>query len=128
MPPPGPRYPLDRPEQEDPSVGAAVKFALTTAVIGVGFLIVAAESVSHCRVARHAAATVCSPVYRILLGLGAPTVLFIGGVWAFVRTYRCWREDRKWWAWQGAGWFLLLLMLVTLTMGLPPIAGPALGG
>ena len=33
-----------------------------------------------------------------------------------------------WWAWQGAGWFLLMLMLVTLTMGVPPIAGHVLAG
>jgi hypothetical protein len=55
-------------------------------------------------------------------------ILFIGGLWAFVRTYQLWRERGTWWAWQGAGWFLLILMLLALTMGLPIIAGPAIGG
>jgi hypothetical protein len=30
-----------------------------------------------------------------------------------------------WWAWQGAGWFLMILMFVTLTVG-APIAVPVL--
>jgi peptidoglycan/LPS O-acetylase OafA/YrhL len=46
-----------------------------------------------------------------------PAFLFLGGVGALVRTYREWKAGRGWAAWQGAGWFLLLLMLVTL--GLP---------
>ena len=65
---------------------------------------------------------------RTLLALGAPVILLIGGLWAFVRTYQLWRERGTWWAWQGAGWFLLILMLLALTMGLPIIAGPAIGG
>jgi hypothetical protein len=67
-------------------------------------------------------------VHRTLLALGAPVILFIGGLWAFVRTYQLWWERGTWWAWQGAGWFLLILMLLALTMGLPIIAGPAIGG
>jgi hypothetical protein len=55
-------------------------------------------------------------------------MLLAAGCWAFVRTYRIWRDYGTWWAWQGAGWFLLMLMLVTLTMGAPIIAGPALAG
>jgi hypothetical protein len=42
-----------------------------------------------------------------------------------VRTYRVWRDHGTWWAWQGAGWFLMILMFVTLTMG-APIAVPVL--
>ncbi|WP_159229754.1 hypothetical protein [Mycolicibacterium vanbaalenii] len=49
-----------------------------------------------------------------------PTVLFLGGVGALVRTYREWKGGRGWTAWQGVGWFLLLLMLLTL-----PIPGSA---
>jgi predicted membrane-bound mannosyltransferase len=45
-----------------------------------------------------------------------PAFLFIGGVGAFVRTYRGWKADSDWVAWQGAGWFLLLLMLVALAI------------
>jgi hypothetical protein len=40
-------------------------------------------------------------------------------VWAFLRTYQVWRARGGWWIWQGAGWFLMLLMLVVLTMTVP---------
>ena len=45
-----------------------------------------------------------------------PAILFAGGVGAFVKTYRVWKEEGAWPAWQGAGWFLLTLMLVTLAI------------
>jgi hypothetical protein len=45
-----------------------------------------------------------------------PAILFLGGVGAFVRTYREWKADGGWVQWQGAGWFLLLLMLVCLSI------------
>jgi len=47
----------------------------------------------------------------------ALAVLFGGGIGAFVRTYRAWRRYQIWFAWQGAGWFLLLPLTV-LTMSL----------
>ena len=43
------------------------------------------------------------------------------------RWQQTWKHHQTWWAWQGAGWFLMLLMLLTLTMGLPAMAGPVLG-
>jgi len=45
-----------------------------------------------------------------------PTFLLVGGIGAFVRTYREWKAERGWAAWQGAGWFLMLLMLVALAV------------
>ena len=45
-----------------------------------------------------------------------PAILFGGGVGAFVRTYREWKAQGAWVAWQGAGWFLLTLMLVCLSI------------
>ncbi|MFG1934339.1 hypothetical protein ACGFK1_27405 [Mycobacterium sp. NPDC048908] len=45
-----------------------------------------------------------------------PAILFVGGVGAFVKTYRIWKAEGAWPAWQGAGWFLLTLMLVTLAV------------
>ncbi|WP_371870806.1 hypothetical protein [Mycolicibacterium hippocampi] len=45
-----------------------------------------------------------------------PTLLFLGGVGALVRTYREWKGGGGWTAWQGVGWFLLLLMLVALAI------------
>ncbi|MGE2833119.1 hypothetical protein [Mycobacterium sp. SMC-4] len=53
-----------------------------------------------------------------------PAVFLAGGIGAFVKTYREWRADRGWAAWQGAGWFLLLMVLVTLAVpGMATLAG-----
>jgi hypothetical protein len=61
-----------------------------------------------------------------MLAVGGPLILLIAGLWAFLRTYRVWRHHGTWWGWHGAGWFLLTLMLVALSMSMPHIAGPAL--
>jgi hypothetical protein len=45
-----------------------------------------------------------------------PTILFLGGVGAFVKTYQVWKVEGAWPAWQGAGWFLLIAMLVSLSI------------
>jgi NADH:ubiquinone oxidoreductase subunit H len=45
-----------------------------------------------------------------------PAILFIGGIGAFTKTYRVWKAEGAWPAWQGAGWFLLSLMLVCLSI------------
>jgi hypothetical protein len=45
-----------------------------------------------------------------------PAILFAGGVGAFAKTYREWKAQGAWVAWQGAGWFLLILMLVCLSI------------
>jgi hypothetical protein len=45
-----------------------------------------------------------------------PAILLAGGIGAFVKTYRVWHQQGAWPAWQGAGWFLLLLMLVSLSI------------
>jgi hypothetical protein len=45
-----------------------------------------------------------------------PLILLVGGIGAFVRTYREWKAEGGWVAWQGAGWFLLVLMLVSLAI------------
>lgn len=50
-----------------------------------------------------------------------PAVLFVGGVGAFIRTYQVWRAEGTWPIWQGAGWFLFALFLVSL-----PVAGSAI--
>jgi NADH:ubiquinone oxidoreductase subunit H len=45
-----------------------------------------------------------------------PAILFVGGVGAFVKTYKVWKAEGAWVVWQGAGWFLLTSMLVTLAI------------
>lgn len=128
MQPPRQRSRGDRLGQDDREVHAAVRFAVSAAVIGVAFVIVAALWVSTCNGAMAVDTAACGAPQRTLLAFGAPMILLAAGCWAFVRTYRVWRDHGIWWAWQGAGWFLFMLMLLTLTMGAPPIAGPVFGG
>ena len=52
----------------------------------------------------------------VVIASAVPAILFIGGVGAFVNTYRLWKAEGGWVAWQGAGWFLLTLMLVCLSI------------
>lgn len=52
----------------------------------------------------------------VVVASAVPAILFIGGVGAFVKTYRVWKAEGAWVAWQGAGWFLLTLMLVCLSI------------
>jgi hypothetical protein len=117
----------DRLGHEDDEVHAAIRFTVIAAVSGVAFVIVAALWASTCKGATVDTAA-CGAPQLTILAIGAPLILLAAGCWAFVRTYRIWRDRGSWWAWQGAGWFLLMLMVVTLTMGAPSIAGPALAG
>jgi hypothetical protein len=115
--------------QEDREVRAATRFAVVASLIGVGLLVLAALWASTCNGPAADIDTVaCGTPQRTVLGLVAPVVLFGSGLWAFVRTFKVWRAEGVWWGWQGAGWFLMLVMLLTLTMGFPAIAGPVLGG
>ena len=52
----------------------------------------------------------------VLLASTVPAILFAGGVGALVKAYRAWRSGGTWPIWQGAGWFLLTLMLVCLSI------------
>ena len=100
----------------------AVRYGAGVALAAIAFLVVAAVWVSTCTGAT-ADTVACGAPQRTLLALGAPAILLVGGLRSFVRTYQTWRKHEIWWAWQGAGWFLLTLMLVVLTMSLSPLAG-----
>jgi uncharacterized membrane protein len=113
--------------QRDANVRAAVRFALVVAVLAVGFLVTAALWVSTCNGAT-ADTVACGVPQRTVLAIGAPVILLIGGLRAFVRTYQTWRNHETWWAWQGAGWFLFTLMLLVLVLSMPALAGPAVFG
>jgi hypothetical protein len=112
---------------DDTCVRDAVRFSVGVAVAAVAFLVIAAVWVSTCGGAT-ADSAACGTPQRTLLALGAPIILLLGGLRAFVRTYRLWRQHGTWWPWQGAGGFLMISTLLMLTMSLPPIAGPGLGG
>ena len=119
------RSPGDHLGNEDNETHAAIRFAVLAAVAGAAFLIVAALWDSTCTGAMSVDTVACGAPQLTALAFGAPLILLGAGCWAFVRTYRVWRDYGTWWAWQGAGWFLMILMFVTLTMG-APIAGPVL--
>jgi hypothetical protein len=122
------RYVGDRLGREDGDVQSAIRFSVWATAAAVAFFAVAALWVSTCNGATAIDTAACGLPQRTLLAFGAPVILLAGGLWAFVKTYRVWRENGTWWAWQGAGWFLLTLMLLILTMGVPPIVGPVLAG
>lgn len=115
----------DRLGQEDGEVHAAIRFALLAAGAGVGFVIMAALWVSTCG-GMSVDTAACGAPQRTLLAFGGPLILLAGGIWAFLRTYRVWRQEGTWWGWHGAGWFLLTLMAVTASMAVAPIIGPVM--
>lgn len=111
----------------DSSVRDAVRFTVVVGVVGVAFLVTAAVWVSTCSGAT-ADTVACGAPQRALLALAAPAILLVGALRAFFRTYRAWRESESFWAWQGAGWFLLTLTLFVVTMSMPALAGPTVFG
>lgn len=54
--------------------------------------------------------------HSVLSAVLVPTILFLGGVGGFLRTYQVWRVGGTWPIWHGAGWFLLSLSLVCLAI------------
>lgn len=50
----------------------------------------------------------------LIAGILVPSLLFAGGIGAFVKTYQVWRSEGVWPIWQAAGWILLMLSLFCL--------------
>lgn len=117
----------ERVRQDDPNVRDAVRFGAIVAAVGIGLLLTAAVWVSTCTGAT-ADTVACGAPQRTLLAIGAPVILLIGGLRAFLRTYQAWRKRETWWVWQGVGWFLLTMMLLVVTMSMPSLAGSAVFG
>lgn len=108
------------PQRDRATFASAVKFVGVFVAVAVLVLLGALAWLSGCKSGTgDDALASCSALQRNTLAIGPAAVLFAGGVAAFVRTYRTWREKGGWWIWQGAGWFLLVLMLVVLTMTVP---------
>lgn len=87
---------FDRPRAFRPAVTYAVAVVAVAAIVFAVYALVVRDSV--------------------VIASAVPAILLIGGIGAFVRTYREWRAKGAWVAWQGAGWFLLVLMLVSLAI------------
>ncbi|MDD7813342.1 hypothetical protein PP713_12295 [Mycobacterium sp. CSUR Q5927] len=118
-----PRPGGDRLGQEDDEVRSAIRFAGVITAVGVAFVLLAAWWASSCDAAAETVA--CGRPCRAVLAAGGPAIFAAGGVRAFLRTYRVWRARGTWWGWQGAGWFLLSLMLLVLIMSAGPVSGTA---
>jgi hypothetical protein len=58
----------------------------------------------------------------VILASTVPAILFLGGAGAFLQAYRVWKRGGTWPIWQGAGWFLLTLMLLCLSIPWSAIA------
>jgi len=99
----------------------AARFGIGVAIAAVLFLVAADVWVGTCGGSTFDAVA-CGTPQRTLLALGAPTILFIGGLRAFVRTFGLRRQRGVWWPWQGAGWFLMAAMLLVLVKAAPAIA------
>lgn len=111
----------DDPVRDRATFAAAAKFVGIFVAIALLTLLAAMAWLNGCKTGTgEGALDACNALQRNTLAVGPAVILFIGGVWAFVRTYQAWRARGGWWIWQGAGWFLLVLMLVVLSMTVPP--------
>jgi hypothetical protein len=108
------------PRRDRTTYAAAVKFVAIFVAVALVILFGSMAWMSGCKTgAGQGALDHCSALQRNTLAIGPAVTLLIGGVWAFLRTYQVWRARGGWWIWQGAGWFLLMLMLLVLTMTAP---------
>jgi hypothetical protein len=103
-------------------VREVVRSTLGIAMLGAAFLAVAAVWVSTCG-GSVADALSCGVPQRTLLALGAPAILLVGAVRAFIRAYQVPRRSDLWPAWQTAGWALLALMVLIAAFSAPALAG-----
>lgn len=78
-------------------------------VVMFGVIIWSASSGADCSDADFA---VCTDPARTILLFGPVAVLLIGGLGAFVRTWRAWRDGGRWPIWHATGWVLLVLMVM----------------
>jgi hypothetical protein len=108
------------PQRDRATFAAAVKFAGVFIAVALMVFFASLVWVSTCKTGTgEGALEHCSALQRNLLAIGPAVILFVGGVGAFVRTIQVWRARGGWWIWQGAGWFLLVLMLLVLGMSAP---------
>ena len=56
--------------------------------------------------------TVCTDPARAILAFGPVLILLLGGLGAFVQTFRVWQAAGRWQIWHGTGWALFVLMVL----------------
>ncbi|WP_186627607.1 hypothetical protein [Rhodococcus sp. BP22] len=98
-----------------------VSVIVSALVVMVGCIMWAAWG-PHSGQCRDAAFTVCAEPERTILLVVPSALLLIGGLFAFVQTYRVWRSGGTWPIWQGAGWALLVSMVIYMSMSLSALS------
>ncbi|MBC7301024.1 MAG: hypothetical protein H5T78_08720 [Nocardia sp.] len=84
------------------------------AAIVFGLVNIWAASRSACE---HAHTHLCDGAAESAIVIGPSAILLLGGIGAFVRTIQRLRAGKSWPTWQGAGWFLFILMTAYLAIG-----------
>ncbi|MBF9315672.1 hypothetical protein [Mycobacteroides chelonae] len=105
-----------RKSRDKKAFGKAVWFSVVVVVAAGITLITSVMWMGQCSISLDVDEALCGRHGAPMIALASPAVLLIGGIVAFVQTYRSWKRRESWWIWQGAGWFLLLLMVVNLML------------
>ena len=92
-------------------VGAVIAVALAVMALTVVW---AATGRRKC--ADDGQSLLCSDPARMVLVFVPTVILLLGGLGAFVVAYRVWRRGGTWPIWHGAGWALLVFMLIYFGM------------
>jgi hypothetical protein len=86
--------------RDPPTLRAAIRYVTVVVILAAGVF---------------TAFVITDPV-AVIWSFGPSAVLFCGALGAFAKTYADWRAFRTWPIWHGAGWFLLTLTLVGLSV------------
>ena len=103
--------------KDDGSFRRAVRYVLGVLAVTAVYIAVAASWAGRRETCADAETTLCDSTAGLVVVLVPAVLLLLGGIGAFVRTYQVWREGGSWPIWQGAGWFLFVLMTVFLAIG-----------
>ncbi|MGH3726268.1 MAG: hypothetical protein ACRDUS_19340 [Mycobacterium sp.] len=97
----------------------AIRYSLAVLALAAIAFVTTVAWIGRCSVSLDADTAACGRDGVPVVTLVAPLILLAGGIIAFVQTYRVWKRRESWWIWQGAGWFLLLLMVAILILAQP---------
>lgn len=108
-------------EVDDDNVGVrdAVRSGFGIATAALVFYVLATVWVGTCT-GSIANAAGCGAPQRAMLTLGAPAILFAGGLWSLARGMRMRRDHAVWFA---SGSVLLALMVLSAAVSFPSLAG-----
>ncbi|WP_228001065.1 hypothetical protein [Nocardia australiensis] len=108
---------------DDRTFRGAATYALAVIAVAAAVFAITTIWAANRAACSTADTTLCDTPAKTAVLLGPTAVLLLGGIGAFVRTYQQWRHGRNWPIWQGAGWFLFMLMTVYLAIGGGSVAG-----